>query len=270
MTRRNILITGAGSGFGFILAKELSKTHTVIAVIRRVSDASALKKAGIQFIYQADITRTADKDRLCEELKKQFTAVDVLVNNAGFCQGGVTEALDDEDWAAQLQVNVVAQADITRRMLPYLRKSDQGKIIQMGSVSGITGLPGLGAYAASKFALRGWSESLRYELLPQGIYVTLLEISSYKTDIWGKSANGAKFSQQSYYENLENALKKHADQNASSSGDPFEILAYVKQIIKAEKPPFLLSVGRTAKLWKLGTVLLPRKILETLILYKTK
>lgn len=270
MNPLTIFITGAGSGFGFLLSTALCRAHTVIAVVRQEKDCKKLIEAGVQFVYQADISAAEERTYLFKELDRHITSIDVLINNAGYCQGGVTEALEEKDWEAQLQTNIIGTAQLTKGILPFLRESPRAKIIQMGSISGSTGLPGMGAYAASKFALRGWSESLRYELLPQGISVTLLEIASFKTNIWKKSTASAKYSGMPYYSELENSLKNHAEKNAASSKDPAEILHCVQKIISSRNPPFTLRVGKGLKRWKTLKLLFPQSWIDAIVMRNTK
>lgn len=260
-----IMITGAGSGFGFLLAEQLSRFHTVIAVVRKEEDARRWKQHGLRSVYLADISSSNEREALLEQFSRDFSSLDVLINNAGYCQGGVQEAMNENEWQNQLQTNVIGTAEITRLALPYLRKSPHAKIIQMGSISGRIGLPGLGLYAASKFALRGLSQSLRFELLPQKIYVSLLEISSYKTNIWKKSSENARLSKEAHYQGLQQMLQQHADNNAVSSPDPAAVVKQVMKILDQRKPSFLVPVGKPAKLLLMAEALLPGKILEWIV-----
>lgn len=137
-------------------------------------------------IVEMDVT---DEERIKEVSKwisDHFGQLDVLINNAGYSQGGFTSDLTMEEWENQYDTNVMGVIRTTFHLLSLLRKSTQGKIINMSSVSGYFGFPGMGPYCSSKFALEGYSESLRMELLPMRIYVSLVEPASFKTGIWEK------------------------------------------------------------------------------------
>lgn len=260
-----VMITGAGSGFGFLLAARLKDSHTIIAVVRKKSDVEKLEALGIIHIYLADISVGQERKQLFTHITRDFSHIDTLINNAGYCQGGVLETMEEKDWTEQLQTNVIGSLEITRLALPLLRGSIQAKVIQMGSVSGRLGLPGLSLYAASKFALRGASQSLRFELQPQNIYVSLLEISAYKTNIWEKSTSSAKLSKENRYSSMQNMLIQHAGMNATSSADPGEVVNKIEKIITMPAPPFLILIGKTAKLLRLAEGLLPFALLERLV-----
>ena len=115
---------------------------------------------------------------------QELNSVDVLVNNAGIAVGGFCEELAVEDYRKQFETNFFGVIRITQAVLPFMRGQQHGRIINMSSISGKIGFPGLSPYTASKHALEGFSESLRLEVKPFGIDVVLIEPGSYKTNIW--------------------------------------------------------------------------------------
>ena len=115
---------------------------------------------------------------------KEIQKVDLLVNNAGYANGGFVEEIPVEEYRKQFETNLFGAISITRLVLPYMRKQRIGKIINISSISGQVGFPGLSPYVSSKYALEGWSESLRLEVKPFGIDVALIEPGSYNTNIW--------------------------------------------------------------------------------------
>lgn len=199
MTARKVaFITGCSSGFGLSFSIGLAKEgYDVIATVREMSRANALKEAAIKagvekqlFLYEMDVTNPEQVQKTVEKGLAQLGRFDVLINNAGFASGGFTEELPLEEWRRQFETNFFGVVSVTRAVLPTMRKQGSGKIINISSVSGKFGFPTLGPYVASKFALEGFSESLRLEMRPFGIDVILVEPGAYQTDIWQKGLQG--------------------------------------------------------------------------------
>jgi NAD(P)-dependent dehydrogenase (short-subunit alcohol dehydrogenase family) len=269
MKGRIIVVTGAAGGFGRKIVHHFKKDSTVIACVRKEEDMNSLYREGAAAVYRMDITVKDDRHAVMEKIAEDYSRIDILINNAGMCQGGVQEALGDTDWEHQLNVNVTGTASVTRLALPMLKKSSAAKIIQMGSVSGRIGLPGVGAYAASKFALRGMSQSLRFELLPLSIHVTLLEIASFKTAIWDKSRDTASYYDGEDYEELEKYLKEKAEQTSIKAADPKVVIKTIGRISDMKKPAFLYRVGAGAGIYALLDKWLPMRMLEKIVVNKT-
>jgi NAD(P)-dependent dehydrogenase (short-subunit alcohol dehydrogenase family) len=269
MKHRIILITGAGSGFGFLMAERFMHNYTVLAAVKKKEDIAKLKKRDIDFVYQMDITDESSRKSMLDKIEKDFSRIDVLINNAGFCQGGVAEALSAADWEEQMNVNVVGTAALTREALPLLKQGREAKIIQMGSISGRIGFPGIGAYAASKFALRGLSHSLRLELLPKGIHVVHMEIGSFKTPIWNKSRTRARFYDGNDYKDLEESLEQHTEKTASSGENPVKVINKIESVIHKKKPSFNYRAGKGVVFLTACETFLPHRTFEKLIIRQT-
>ncbi|MCQ0972006.1 SDR family NAD(P)-dependent oxidoreductase [Paracoccus sp. TK19116] len=181
MSRRNVLITGAGSGIGRALAMQADRHgHRVILVGRR---EESLARTAVDLrdalVLPADVTtaqgRAAIVAGVCE------TGLDILIHNAGTVPSGTLEAMSDDDIAALLALNVAAPLALTRDLLAPLTAS-RGQVVMVGSVFGEIAFPYFAAYSASKFALRGMADALRRELAPRGIAVTHLAPRGTRTD----------------------------------------------------------------------------------------
>jgi NAD(P)-dependent dehydrogenase (short-subunit alcohol dehydrogenase family) len=175
---RTALVTGASSGIGAACARRLQTSGwRVFAGVRAVGDAPA----GTEVLL--DVTRAEQIRAAAEEIGE----LDALVNNAGIAIAMPLEFLPLDELRRQLDVNVTGQVAVTQAFLPHLRRS-RGRIVFVGSIAGRSALPFLGAYAASKHALEAIADTLRIELRPFGVEVSLVEPGTIKTPIWTKSA----------------------------------------------------------------------------------
>ena len=171
-----ILITGASSGFGLESAKLFAaKGHNVVATMRNTAAVPELDGLPNVLVTRLDVQ---DAESIQEALKtaiNRFGHIDAVVNNAGFSLWGVFESLPRKKIQEQFDVNVFGVMEVTRAVLPHFRARRKGVIVNVSSGAGVFGLPMITAYNASKFALEGFSESLSYELLSQGIVVKIVE-----------------------------------------------------------------------------------------------
>lgn len=171
-----ILITGASSGFGLESAKLFAaKGHNVVATMRNTAAVPELDGLPNVLVTRLDVQ---DAEGIQEALKtaiNRFGHIDGVVNNAGFSLWGVFESLPRKKIQEQFDVNVFGVMEVTRAVLPHFRARRKGIIVNVSSGAGVFGLPMISAYNASKFALEGFSESLSYELLSQGIVVKIVE-----------------------------------------------------------------------------------------------
>jgi NAD(P)-dependent dehydrogenase (short-subunit alcohol dehydrogenase family) len=246
------LVTGSSSGFGFLTVVELAKNgFYVIASMRNteksVSLITEMKKQRIDednvTFFSLDITSPNSIDRLSDYLKT-LGRIDVLVNNAGFALGGFCEQVSINEYKEQLETNFFGHIAVTQAVLPLMRKQESGKIINVSSISGLIGFPGLSPYVSSKFALEGWSECLRLELKPFGIDVALVEPGAYQTNIWstGKKIAAKSFNESSPYFRFMKKIEAVMEKNQKNYGDPIEVaklithLAMQKKIKKLRHP----------------------------------
>ncbi|PUZ27676.1 Short-chain dehydrogenase [Chitinophaga costaii] len=180
-------ITGSSKGLGRSLAAAVLATgDKVAATARNISQLDdLLNKYPDQLLpLQLDVTDYLKARQVVADTIARFGRIDVLVNNAGFGITGAAEAYTEEQVRSQLETNLYAPIELTRLVLPYMRKQGNGRILQISSIGGRTGNAGLTMYQAAKFGLSGFSESLAKEVAHLGIFVTSVEPGGFRTD-WG-------------------------------------------------------------------------------------
>lgn len=239
----SILITGCSSGIGLTCAQQLKQRgYHVFASARKPEDVSKLKDLGLDSV-QLDITETASMDRALEYITKVTGGtLDALFNNAGYVQAGAIEDLSLEIHRAQFETNVFGPMELIRKVLPIMRKQGHGRIIQNSSILGIITLPYSGAYNASKFALEGYSLSLRQELRGTNIHVSLINpgpitsklrdnaFTAYQQTLQHKSSQHAQI-----YTEMEQSYFGPKAKNRKNFSDSPSIV--VKKLISALESP---------------------------------
>jgi NAD(P)-dependent dehydrogenase (short-subunit alcohol dehydrogenase family) len=247
------LITGAGAGFGLLTAVELARHgFRVVASVRdlarsgeKVDQAAAAAGVTLHKV-QLDITRPDSIDRAVAEIG----AVDVLVNNAGFGMGGALEDLTLDEMREQFETNFFGTVAMIKAVLPGMRERNRGKIINVSSISGRMGTPGMTAYCSSKFAVEGLSESLRLELSRFGIFVSLVEPGTFKTDIFTRNRRTAARAHDPaspYYgftKHMEGVVERLLERNTA---DPIAVARCIRRIALAKKPRLRYLVGKDAR-----------------------
>lgn len=274
--KRTVLITGASSGFGYYTAIQCAKKDFhVIATMRNIEKAVVFDKSELEKdvrrnieVWQLDVTDPVSLAHFKECLSR-ITRVDVLVNNAGFAIGGFVEQIPIEAYRRQFETNVFGVIRVTQTVLPFMRKQGSGKIINVSSVSGLIGFPGLSAYVSSKHALEGWSESLRLEVKPFGIDVAIIEPGSYQTNIWSSGmelpdeVHNPDSPYAFYIKGLWRALQKESHGNPEQVAKLMEKLARSHSISKLRYP-----IGAGVRLNILAKTWLPWRWLERIVLKK--
>ncbi|MDR4947584.1 SDR family oxidoreductase [Neobacillus cucumis] len=277
MSRKTAIVTGSSSGFGLLCVIELAlKGFTVIATMRDTNKAKALLDLAKEKQLDNDIHVTSldvtSSDSI-HDFKKyldNYSQIDVLINNAGFAVGGFSEELSIEDYRRQFETNLFGVIAVTNAVLPIMRASKQGRIINMSSISGRFGFPGLSAYTASKHALEGYSESLRLELRPFGIDVSLIEPGSYQTNIW-TSVDQLENNPNSPYTFYTESLLKEINNGKANYGDPSDVAKLAAQIASNPGTPDLrYPVGKGVKTNLFLKKTLPWKLIENVVLKRFK
>jgi short-subunit dehydrogenase len=247
---KTIIITGATSGFGRLLVNRFLKAgDTVIATGRNLAsrqeifkdERSSYGRRLIEADLQLDDPSSLKK---FSEFCRTFEKIDVLINNAGVGLFGALEDCTEEQIRYQFEVNVFGTVFLTRRLLPYLVAA-RGKIFNFSSVFGFTGFPLTSLYCASKFAVEGFSESLKYELEPHGVQVCLIEPGGYDTKfgnniIWGENSLPST----RYPLQTSNYFKLRL----SGKQDPNQVANGVFELAGRKKIPLRKIFGRDAKM----------------------
>jgi len=202
---RTILITGSSSGIGLVTALHFAERGwNVVATMRDTEKAdSRLKQANI-FVTSLDVTDDVSIEAAVAATAGRFGTVDVLLNNAGYGLFGALEAMSAEQIDRQLRTNVYGVMRMTQRVLPVMRAQGQGLVLNISSVSGLMGGPYQSAYCATKFAIEGLSESLRYELAMFKIQVKIIEPGGIKTDFSTRSLTVA--TNETYRSSIDKAM----------------------------------------------------------------
>lgn len=191
---KTAIVTGANSGFGKLITLRLARQgYTVIAGVRQEANAKKLaeevKNAALSesiHIEALDVTDTQSIQAFQKRLNA-YAPIHLLVNNAGTAYAGFAEEVPVDQYREQFEVNVFGVMEMTQAVLPLMTSG--AKIFNMSSISGLMGMPALSPYVSSKFALEGYTESLRIELATFGIQAALIEPGSFQTNIWNTSMN---------------------------------------------------------------------------------
>lgn len=257
MTKQIAIVTGSSSGFGLLTCVELAKKgFQVIATMRNLAKGDTLlqlaKQEGVadQIILQElDVTNDASITQLKSYLGG-IGRVDVLVNNAGYAGAGFVEEVPIEEYRQQFETNVFGVIAVTQAILPFMRTQGSGKIINVSSISGRIGFPGLSPYVASKHALEGFSECLRLEMQPYGVEVVLVEPGSYKTNIWstGKQVTEKSLQESSPYYTYMRKIESQLEKGEASFGNPEEVANKIAEIAQAKGTTLRYPLGKGVKL----------------------
>jgi NAD(P)-dependent dehydrogenase (short-subunit alcohol dehydrogenase family) len=273
MSEEIAVITGASSGIGLLTAVELGKAgFRVIASMRdlkrRVRLDQAVTAAGISQkvdIRRLDITEFDTIPGFVRDVVRDYGRIDVLVNNAGFAVAGFAEDMKLDEIRLQFETNFFGHVAVTQTVLPTMRQQRSGHIIMISSISGLHGVFSISSYAAAKFALEGWSESLRLEVNALGIKVVLVEPGSFQTDIWTRNAYLGQKTQDGTSPNRERAAKfKDKVQNLRKR-DPIEVARTITRIAQDLSPRLRYLVGPDAHIQLWLKRVLPWKWHEKLI-----
>jgi NAD(P)-dependent dehydrogenase (short-subunit alcohol dehydrogenase family) len=248
--KKTWFITGAGRGMGLDFAKAaLEAGYAVVATGREPGAvAKAIGNSNDLLTVKLDVTSRADAEAAVRAAVDRFGGIDVLINNAASFYAGYFEELTAEQFERQLAVSLIGPMNVTRAVLPVMRKQRSGHIISISSSAGLAaGFEFVSAYAASKFGLEGWMESLQAEVAPFGINTTIVNPGFFRTELLTEqSINYAAASISDYDERRATQLEFWKTQNGLQSGDPAKLARALITIASKEPPPRRFIAGADA------------------------
>jgi NAD(P)-dependent dehydrogenase (short-subunit alcohol dehydrogenase family) len=247
--KKTWFVTGAGRGMGVDFAKAaLAAGHNVVATGRSPDAvAQALGDSDDLLVVTLDVTSGRDAEAAAEAAVDGFGGIDVLVNNAASFYAGYFEELTPEQMERQLAVSLVGPMNVTRAVLPVMRKQRSGHVVTISSSAGFAGFEYGTAYAASKFGVDGWMESLAAEVEPFGIRTTIVNPGFFRTELLTKeSTNYAEPSIEEYAERNAAQREFWESQNGRQPGDPAKLAQALLTIADEEQPPRRFIAGGDA------------------------
>ena len=242
-------ITGAGRGMGVDISKAaLAAGHKVVATGRNTQKITqALGKSADLLIVKLDITKTADAESAVGAAVNYFGRIDVLVNNAANFYAGYFEELSAEQMQQQITTSLIGPMNVTRAVLPTMRTQRSGQIITISSTAGLVGFEFGTAYAASKFGLEGWMQSLQPEVEPFGIDTIVVNPGFFRTELLTEEST--KFGVNTiddYKERRVQQMQFWKGYNGQQSGNPAKLAQALITISNLEKPPYRFIAGADA------------------------
>jgi NAD(P)-dependent dehydrogenase (short-subunit alcohol dehydrogenase family) len=245
-----ILVTGAGRGLGTDIAREaLAAGHQVVATGRR-PEAVEKTLGGPQdnlLVTKLDVTSIEDAETAAQAAVDRFGRIDVLVNNAGNFFAGYFEEITPAQMRQQIETNLFGPMNVTRAILPIMRKQRAGHIITLSSSAGIIGQEFCVAYAASKFGVEGWMESLRFDVEPYNIHTTVVEPGFFRTELLvDASTTWPEPTIDDYAERTTATIAGWKSMNGQQSGDPAKLARALLTIADQQEPPLRFVAGADA------------------------
>ena len=242
-------ITGCSTGFGRALASHLLKIgQRVVVTARNTKDIEDLINGNeiIALGISLDVIKADQITKALSDTIAHFGRIDVLVNNAGIGYFAAVEESEDEATRKMFEINFFGLANMTKAVLPIMRKQRSGHIINISSIGGLVAFPALGYYNASKFAVEGLSESLSKEVAHLGIHVTLIEPSGFRTDWAGRSAENGKIIIDDYSESAGANKSFIRGYSGNQPGDPDRAAQAIVKVVESKEPPLRLLLGAAA------------------------
>lgn len=251
MTGNNVwFVTGAGRGLGIDLAqKALAAGHSVVATGR--SPERVLQAIGAHdnlLAVSLDVTDPEAALAAAQAAVDRFGRIDVLVNNAGNFYAGYFEEISPDQFRAQMETNFFGPLNVTRAVLPVMRKQRSGQVITITSTAALIGQEFCAAYAASKFALEGWMESIRFDLAPYGIKTMAVEPGYFRTELLveGASMIWPELSIEDYAGRTTQTIEAWKSMNGQQGGDPAKLAAALVTLSDSGDLPLRFVAGTDA------------------------
>ena len=245
-----IFVTGAGRGLGTDIARRaLAAGHQVVATGRRpdgVLEALGGEQENL-LVTALDITSPDAAQSAVDAAVERFGRVDVLINNAATFQAGYFEEISDAQMRAQMETNLFGPMNITRAVLPVMRKQRSGHIVTLSSIAGLVGQEFCVAYAAAKFGVEGWMESLRFDVEPYNIRTTVVEPGFFRTELLvDASTSWAELSIDDYAERTRTTKAMWQSMNGQQAGDPAKLADALLKLVDLDEPPLRFVAGDDA------------------------
>ncbi|MFE2429023.1 SDR family oxidoreductase [Streptomyces sp. NPDC059373] len=245
-----IFVTGAGRGLGTDIAREaLAAGHQVVATGRRPEEVEKTL-GGPQdnlLVTKLDVTSLEDAQAAAQAAVDRFGRIDVLVNNAGNFFAGYFEEISPAQMRRQIETNLFGPMNVTRAVLPVMRGQRDGHIITISSSAGLIGQEFCVAYAASKFGVEGWMESLRYDVEPYGIRTTVVEPGFFRTELLvDASTSWPELSIDDYAPRTAPTIEGWKSMNGRQTGDPAKLAQALLVIADQDQPPLRFVAGADA------------------------
>jgi NAD(P)-dependent dehydrogenase (short-subunit alcohol dehydrogenase family) len=240
------LITGAGRGLGLHIAKSaLAAGHAVVATGRHAGKVSAaIGQHDNLLTLKLDVTQPEDASVAVQAAVAKFGRIDVLVNNAGNFFAGFFEELGMEQVRQQIETLLFGPMNVTRAVLPVMRKQRSGLVMTISSTAGISGGMFCSAYAAAKFGIEGWMESITPEIAPFGIRTMLVEPGFFRTDLLTtESTTYAALSIEDYAERTKETVAAWNSIHGKQSGDPAKLATALALLTEMAEPPVRFAAG---------------------------
>jgi len=243
--KQTILVTGASSGFGLLIATKLHEGgHTVIGTSRNPEKY----QSKLPFkLLALDIADDKSVESFVKQLFSQISQLDVLINNAGYLLAGLAEETPVDVGKQQFETNFWGTVKLTKELLPYFRKQKQGKIITTGSFLGLIGHPNVSYYSASKHALEGYFKSLRFELNQFNIRVSMIEPTYFKTNL-GENAT-VSHEGISEYDTFRQKIDVYTNNAIENAPEPDAVVDKVMKIVNEKNPRFSYPIGKGTSLF---------------------
>jgi NAD(P)-dependent dehydrogenase (short-subunit alcohol dehydrogenase family) len=245
------LITGAARGMGVDLAKAaLAAGHDVVATARQAESVTrALGTRERVLPVRLDVTSPDEAGEAVRASLERFGRIDVLINNAGNFYGGFFEELSPEQMRSQIETNLFGPMNVTRAVLPVMRRQRSGLVVSISSLAGLIGGEFTSAYAASKFGLEGWMEALTPEVAPFGIRTMIVEPGYFRTELLKpESTTFAELSVDDYAQRTAQIIPAWQAMNGKQPGDPAKLAKALIQLADSDDPPLRWLAGADAVL----------------------
>ena len=245
-----IFVTGAGRGLGTDIAREaLTAGHQVVATGRRPEQVEKTLGGPRDNLLatKLDVTSLDDAQAAARVAVDRFGRIDVLVNNAGSFYAGYFEEITPAQTRRQIETNLFGPMNVTRALLPVMREQRAGHVITLSSLAGLIGMEFCVAYAASKFGVEGWMESLRYDVAPYNIHTTIVEPGFFRTELLvDASTTWPEPTIDDYAERTTATIEAWKSMNGRQPGDPAKLAHALLAVAEQEQPPLRFVAGADA------------------------